>query len=106
MRCQRSVNHPTSTRSVIRNHDPAATELDNAARTFTRIAIVGAIGSSVKTRPSSTKNGFPGGCGMPSVYAAAMYSLVSHIAVSGESVRTYNASTSPELIAAAAYEGR
>src|ERR1035437_8926962 len=106
MRCQRSANQPTSTRSVIRNHIPAATELDSAASTFTRIAMVGAIGSSVKTRPSSTKNGFPGGCGMPSVYAAAMYSLVSHIAVSGASVRAYSANTSPALTAAAAYEGR
>ena len=72
---------------MIRNHIAAATALESAARMFTRMAMVGAMGSSVNTRPSSTKNGLPGGCGMPSVYAAVMYSLVSHIAVSGESVR-------------------
>ena len=52
-----------------------------------RIATVEAIGRIAKTRPMRTKNGFPGGCGRPSVYAAAMYSLVSHIAVDGASVR-------------------
>ena len=66
MRCQRCVNQPTSTRSVMRNHIPALTALESAARRFTRIAIVGAMGNNVNTRPSSTKNGFPGGCGMPS----------------------------------------
>src|ERR1700730_1101585 len=90
----------------MRNHMPAATALDSAASRFTRMAIVGAIGSRVNTRPMSTKKGFPGGCGMPIVYAAAIYSLVSHMAVSGESVSTYNANTSPAAMAAAAYEGR
>ena len=85
-RCQRSLNQPTSTRSVTRNHMPAATALESAARMFTRAAMLGAIGSKVNTRPRSTNIGLPGGCGMPSVYAAAMYSLVSHIAVSGDSV--------------------
>ena len=30
------------------------------------LAALGPMGSSAKTRPTSTKNGFPGGCGMPS----------------------------------------
>ena len=51
-----------------------------------RTATVGAIGRIAKTRPMRTKNGLPGGCGSPRVYAAAMYSLVSHIAVDGASV--------------------
>jgi hypothetical protein len=85
-RCQRSVNQPTSTRSVIRNHMPAETALATAARMFTRAPIELAIGRIEKTRPIRTKNGLPGGWGSPSVYAAAMYSLVSHIAVDGASV--------------------
>jgi hypothetical protein len=55
---------------------------------FTRAATDGAIGSSEKNFPISTKNGFPGGCGIPRMYAAAMYSLVSHMAVDGASVTT------------------
>src|SRR5688500_19808646 len=86
IRCQRWGNQLTSTRSVMRNHIPADTALETAASTLTRAAIVGATGSSVKNFPMSTKNGFPGGCGSPIVYAAAMYSLVSHIAVDGASV--------------------
>ncbi len=65
---------------------PALTALESAARRFTRMATFGAIGRIDATRPMSTKNGFPGGCGSPIVYAAAMYSLVSHIAESGERV--------------------
>ena len=53
-----------------------------------------------------TKSGLPGGCGMPSVYAAVMYSLVSHIAVVGASVRRYSTRTSAPASAAAPYEGR
>src|SRR5688500_8029259 len=100
-RCHRCGNQLTSTRSVIRNQAPADIALVTAARMLTRVAISEAIGSSVKTRPSRTKNGLPGGCGMPSVYAAAMYSLVSHIAVDGASVIRYSRKTSAEAIAAA-----
>jgi hypothetical protein len=106
MRCQRCGNQLTSTRSVIRNHMPADTALETAARMLTRAAIEPAMGSSVKKRPISTKNGLPGGCGSPRVYAAAMYSLVSHMAVDGAKVRMYNASTSAETIPAARYDGR
>ena len=66
----------------------ACTALETAARTLTRAAIVPPIGSSVKNFPIRTKNGFPGGCGSPRMYAAAMYSLVSHIAVEGARVAT------------------
>ena len=48
--------------------------------------LIGAMGRIEKTRPRSTKKGFPGGCGSPRTYAAAMYSLVSHIAVDGPMV--------------------
>ena len=71
---------------MIRNHIPADTALETAARMFTRAAIELAIGSSEKNFPMSTKNGLPGGCGSPRMYAAAMYSLVSHMAVEGASV--------------------
>jgi hypothetical protein len=64
----------------------AVAALVTAARMLIRIATLGAMGRSAKTRPSSTKSGFPGGCGSPTTYAAAMYSLVSHMAVEGASV--------------------
>ena len=51
-----------------------------------RIATLGAMGRIENTRPSSTKSGLPGGCGMPSTFAAAMYSEVSQNAVVGASV--------------------
>src|SRR6476660_8267017 len=85
-RCQRSGNQLTSTRSVIRNHIPAETALQIAARMLMRTATDDAIGRIANTRPMITKSGLPGGWGSPSVYAAVMYSLVSHIAVDGASV--------------------
>jgi hypothetical protein len=106
IRCQRSANQPTNTRSAIKNHSPAVTALQMAASRFTRIAIDGAIGRMVNTRPNNTKNGLPGGCGSPSVYAAAMYSDVSHMAVDGASVRRYRPKTPSAATAAARYEGR
>ena len=36
------------------------------------------------------KNGFPGGCGIPSVWAVAIYSLASQKAVVGASVKAYS----------------
>ena len=70
-----------------------------------RVAMLGAIGRSEKTRPISTKNGLPGGCGSPRVYAAAMYSLVSHIAVDGASVTRYRMKTPSAVRPAARYDG-
>ena len=55
-------------------------------RTFLVEAFRIPSGSMENTRPIRTKNGLPGGCGRPTTYAAAMYSLVSHIAVDGPSV--------------------
>ena len=65
---------------------PADTALQIAARMLIRTATLDAIGRIENTRPMMTNSGLPGGWGSPSVYAAAMYSLVSHIAVDGASV--------------------
>src|SRR4051812_45530933 len=78
-RCHRCGNQLTSTRSARRTHSPADTALQIAARMLIRIATVDAMGRIENTRPTMTKSGLPGGWGSPSVYAAAMYSLVSHI---------------------------
>ena len=86
-RCHRRASQPTSTRSVTRNHIAAAPALQSAARMLIRAAgLVPGMGRMANTRPMSTKNGLPGGCGSPSTYAAARYSLVSHIAVFGARV--------------------
>ena len=90
-------------RSVIKNHIPAAIALESAANTLMRTATPLAIGSIEKTRPSRTKNGLPGGCGSPSVYAAVMYSLVSHMAVEGASVTRYSSKTPSDTSAAVRY---
>jgi hypothetical protein len=92
--------HPRRTCSATRNHIPAATALDSAARTLIRAATLPATGKIENTRPTITNNGLPGGCGRPNVYAAAMYSLVSHMAVDGAIVSTYNTSTNPATPAA------
>src|SRR5215204_4086130 len=92
--------HCASTRSATRNQMPAARALHTAASRLTRYATP-PNGSREATRPSSTKSGLPGGCGIPSVYAAVMYSLASHIAVVGASVATYSAST-PSAVSPAA----
>ena len=80
---------------------PAETALATAARTFTRTAMLDAIGRIAKNRPMRTKNGLPGGCGRPRVYAAAMYSLVSHIAVLGARVTRYSTKTARATMPAA-----
>ena len=72
---------------MTRNQQPAAAALAMAASTLIRDATDGAIGRRENARPTMTNSGFPGGCGNPNVYAAAMYSLVSHMAVEGASVR-------------------
>src|SRR3970282_787891 len=72
---------------------------------LTRIATLGAIGSSEKTRPRMTNSGLPGGCGSPKVYAAAMYSLASHIAVEGDRVSRYNAKAARPPASASRYGG-
>ena len=67
-RTARRATHRASTRSATRNQTPAAIALQSAASRFTRSAtVVSGIGSRAATLPTSTKSGFPGGCGMPSV---------------------------------------
>src|SRR5690348_10662461 len=105
-RCQRALNHPTRTRSVMRNHIPADTALQIAARMLMRTATVDAIGRIENTRPRITNSGLPGGWGSPRVYAAAMYSLVSHIAVEGDRVTRYSTRAPSETPRAARYDGR
>ena len=48
IRCHTAGSHPSSTRSVIRNHIPADTALQNAANRLIRCATLGAMGSSDK----------------------------------------------------------
>src|SRR5690349_19286756 len=105
-RCHRSGSQPTRTRSVIRNHIAADPALHTAASTLIRIATLGAMGRIEKTRPIRTNSGLPGGWGRPRVYAAEMYSLVSHIAVEGDSVKRYRMKTASAAMPAARYDGR
>ena len=86
---------------MIRNQNDAEIALDTAASTLIFIATEPGIGRIAKTRPINTKNGLPGGCGMPSTNAAAMYSLVSHMDVVGASVSMYRTKTARPAIAAA-----
>src|SRR2546427_8373651 len=55
-----------------------------------RIAYPAASGNKPHVCAISTNNGLPGGCGMPSTCAAAMYSDVSQNCVVGASVNTYS----------------
>src|SRR5215510_3594693 len=105
-RCQRSCNQPRSTFSVTRNQTPAAIALQIAANTLILAATDPATGNNENTRPMMTKKGFPGGCGRPNVYAAAMYSLVSHMAVDGAIVTRYSTRITNDAIAATPYDGR
>src|SRR5262249_18004558 len=106
IRCQRAGNQPTRIRSVTRNHMPADAALQIAARMLIRTATVDASGRIENVRPRMTNSGFPGGWGSPNVYAAAMYSLVSHIAVEGDRVTRYRISAPSDTPSAARYEGR
>jgi hypothetical protein len=90
----------------MRNHIPAETALESAAKRLIRTAGPPGIGRTQNTRPMMTKSGLPGGCGRPSVQAAAMYSLVSHIAVDGASVSRYIAKMIVPAMVAARYDGR
>src|SRR5881398_595810 len=69
---------------------PAAIALVNAASRLMRIAYPAASGNKPQVCAISTNNGLPGGCGMPSTCAAAMYSDVSQNCVVGASVNTYS----------------
>ena len=101
MRCHRSASHPRVARSAIRNQTPAESALAIADMRFIRSAGVGAIGRSENVRPSMTNNGLPGGCGVPKVNAAAMYSPASQNATVGASVIAYSANMATVTIPAA-----
>ena len=75
-----------SQRSAIRNQRAAEAALVNAAKRLIRLAYSPASGSNPQVCARITKSGFPGGCGMPSTFAAAMYSEVSQNAVVGARV--------------------
>src|ERR1019366_8188282 len=85
-RAQRSAKRLLVTSCATRNQIPADAALATAARRLMRTANSRAIGSVPNRYAISTNSGLPGGCGIPTTFAAAMYSLVSHIAVVGASV--------------------
>src|SRR5260221_9301827 len=95
-----------SQRSPIRNQHPADTALVAAANRLMRCAYPAAQGIRPHTCAARTKNGLPGGCGMPSVYAAAMYSDVSQNCVVGARVTTYSTRAPTNTAAAIQYGGR
>src|SRR5437868_4475018 len=72
-RAQRLVTIPRSHRSATRNQKPAAPALVKAANRLIRSAYDLASGSRPKVWAEMVNNGLPGGCGMPSTLAAAMY---------------------------------
>ena len=73
IRCRRShVAH-----DILGDQKPdACRDRCTAARTLIRCRDIGRDGQQRNTWPMMT-NGFPGGCGSPNEYAAAMYSLVT-----------------------------
>ena len=77
---------PRSQRSATRNQSPAAAALVTAANRLIRTAYDAASGSRPKVWARMTNSGLPGGWGMPSTLAAAMYSEVSQNAVVGARV--------------------
>jgi hypothetical protein len=85
-RAHRLGTMPRSQRSATRNQNTAAPALVTAANRLIRTAYDSASGSSPKTWARTTNSGFPGGCGMPSTRAAAIYSDASQNAVVGASV--------------------
>ena len=56
----------------------------------------------IQTLASTTKSGFPGGCGIPRMCPVAMYSLVSQNAVVGASVTMYSRKIAAPAMTAAA----
>ena len=71
-----------------RNQSAWAPALMKALKRFTRTATESPSGASRSDQAlaSTTKSGFPGGWGIPRMWAVAMYSLVSQNAVVGASV--------------------
>src|SRR2546429_4203522 len=104
-RGRRAGTHSRIRRSLTRNQDPAAIALVTAASRLMRMAYPAASGSSPHVWAISTNSGLPGGCGMPSTYAAAMYSDGSQNCVVGASVRTYNPAAPRTTSPAHSYAG-
>src|SRR5216110_1216617 len=98
--------HARIKRSPTRNQHPAATALVTAARRLIRIAYPAASGSRPQTCARIVNSGLPGGCGMPSTYAAAMYSEVSQNCVVGARVAMYSSSAPAATRPAIRYGGR
>src|SRR6266446_10486076 len=98
--------HARIQRSLTRNQHAAAIALVTAASRLIRMAYPAASGSRPHTWAISTNRGLPGGCGMPSTYAAAMYSDVSQNCVVGASVSTYNTRAPRTTRPAQRYGGR
>ena len=90
-RGSRAGTQPRIQRSPTRNQQPAAIALVVAASRLTRMANPAASGRRPQTCAIIVNSGLPGGCGIPSTYAAAMYSDVSQNWVVGASVATYMA---------------
>src|SRR5690606_15774508 len=72
-------------RSATRNQNPAPAADVTAAKRLIRLAYSAASGISPQTCAMRVNSGLPGGCGIPSTFAAAMYSEVSQNAVVGAS---------------------
>src|SRR5229473_1822480 len=105
-RGRRAGTHSRIQRSLTRNQHPAAIALVKAASRLMRIAYPAASGNKPQVCAISTNNGLPGGCGMPSTCAAAMYSDVSQNCVVGASVNTYRTRAPRDTTPAQRYGGR
>src|SRR3989442_7930527 len=97
--------HARIQRSLTRTQHPAAIALVTAASRLIRMAYPAASGSRPHTWAISTNRGLPGGWGMPSTYAAAMYSEVSQNCVVGASVNTYRTRAPRDTSPAQRYGG-
>ena len=87
-------------RSATRNQSPAPPALVIAAKRLIRTEYSAASGGSPQACAISVKSGLPGGCGMPSTLAAAMYSDVSQKAVVGDRVMRYTTNTTRKVATA------
>src|SRR5919108_3890985 len=94
-----------SQRSATRNKTPADAALVTAANKLMRTAYAAESGSRPKVCARMTNSGLPGGWGMPSTFAAAMYSEVSQNAVVGARVARYIMKTTEAVRTAHQYGG-
>ncbi len=77
-------------RATAKNQKPAAAAEVVAASRLIRAATLRPVQprSSSQARPTTTNSGLPGGCGIPRMWAVAMYSEVSQKEVVGARVKT------------------